>query len=276
MSNDRSFLSPTQREFDRVPLTGEGITHQRYRMTWTTVLLAALAVSSPSVAAGGPSAATVSESPAPALELLGRWHGGPVYSSAVSGDHVYFGTGGSIRVLRIEPASGEHASWKEVASIGTSGIVRGLDAFGNHLYVADDSGALRIIDISAPEKPKEVRHVEVPAFVRAVSVKGQYAYLAAGWSGLVIIDVADPKRPRVVQEHKTPDLATGVHVTGSLVLVTNRTRGVRLIDISSPLQPKEVGHYEIPGFAYDVSTSNNTTVRLMSGGRPATDCRSAG
>jgi hypothetical protein len=78
---------------------------RQYSTILTTVLLLALAVgpsavrsdpSSPSVAVDGSSATTVSGSPAPALKLLGRWHGGPVYSSAVSGDHVYFGTGGSL------------------------------------------------------------------------------------------------------------------------------------------------------------------------------------
>ena len=107
-----------------------------------------------SVAASGSPATANSASPAPALELMGRWHRGPVYSSSVSGDHLYFGTGGGIRVLRIKHATGQNTSWQEVASIATSGIVRDLAAFENYLYVADDSGALRIIDISAPEKPR--------------------------------------------------------------------------------------------------------------------------
>ena len=104
--------------------------------------------SSPLVAADSPPATVGRECPAPVIELLGRWHGGPVYSSAVSGDHVYFGTGGFIRVLKIKQTSGQPTSWEEVASIVTSGIVRGLDASGSHLYVADESRFLRIIDMS--------------------------------------------------------------------------------------------------------------------------------
>ena len=46
---------------------------------------------SPSVTGNNSPATTVGGPPAPVLELLGRWHGGPVYSSAVSGEHVYFG-----------------------------------------------------------------------------------------------------------------------------------------------------------------------------------------
>ena len=62
--------------------------------------------------------------------LLGRWYYGPVYSSAVHGDRVYFGSGGAIRVLRIEEgasrefgadpdhvASGQGASGKTTTAV---------------------------------------------------------------------------------------------------------------------------------------------------------------
>ena len=58
------------------------------------------------------------------------------------------GTGGGIRALRIGQVGS--ASWKEVASIAIPGVIRELDASGNHLYVAD------------PLQPIEVRHNEMP------------------------------------------------------------------------------------------------------------------
>lgn len=100
------------------------------------------------------------------LEFLGRWHGGPVYTSAVSGSYLFFGSGGTIRVIKIE----KETYWKEVGSITLSGIVGDLQAAGPYLYVADTSGALRIIDISLPEKLKEIGHVMLPASSRAVAV----------------------------------------------------------------------------------------------------------
>jgi len=118
--------------------------------------------------------------PALVLALKGRWHYGPVFASAVAGDHVYFGTGGAIRVLRIH----EDRSWKEVASIAIAGVVRGLFAAEPFLYVADEGGAFRILDISAPEQPKEIGRCAVPKGSRAVTVSGRYAYVAAARSGL--------------------------------------------------------------------------------------------
>ena len=52
------------------------------------------------------------------LELLGRWYGGPVFSSAVSGDYVYFGTGGAIQVFKVKKANEQHgSSWQKVTTI---------------------------------------------------------------------------------------------------------------------------------------------------------------
>ena len=64
----------------------------------------------------------------PDLDLLGRLYGGPVYSSVVSGNYVYFGTGGGVRVLKIKNSRKQEGSlWEEVASIESSGVVRDLD-----------------------------------------------------------------------------------------------------------------------------------------------------
>jgi hypothetical protein len=163
-----------------------------YRLMAPILLLSLLIYLCPvySGSSSGLSAATGGQ--AGTLELLGRWHRGPVYSSAVSGDHVFFGSGGAIRVLK----SGKDSStWHEVASIDTPGVVRDLFVSGSHLYVADDSGALLVIDISDPKNPKETGQAKLQEYVRAVFVKGHYAYLAAQWTGLVIIDVSDPTQP---------------------------------------------------------------------------------
>lgn len=197
-----------------------GQTHCRI-MLMATILLLALVVRAeslpPSPVAIDSPAAKASGTSTYALKLLGRWHRGPVYSSAVSDNHVFFGSGGAIHVLRIKGDT----SWQEVASIDTSGVVRDLYVSGSHLYVADDSGALLVIDISDPDNPKEIGRAKLADYVRAVFVKGHYAYLAAQWAGLVVIDVSDPTQPRVVSTHKTQGIAQDVHVTGSLALVAN-------------------------------------------------------
>ena len=74
---------------------------------------------------------TLVSSLAPDIDMLGRWYDGPVYTSVVSGDYLYYGSGGAIRVIRIRNAAKKDAaSWQEVASIRSSGVVRGLDVSG--------------------------------------------------------------------------------------------------------------------------------------------------
>ena len=111
---------------------------------------------------GGRDGAATAASPpeAPTLRRLGRWYAGPTYSSAVSGDYVYYGSGGTIHALKID-ADG---SWqKQEVSITIEGVVRELFASESHLYVADESGGLRIIDISDPLQLREVGRTEEPA-----------------------------------------------------------------------------------------------------------------
>jgi hypothetical protein len=115
--------------------------HSKSRIMLVTMFFLALAVSSSEVLASSslptavtgdtPVTANSAALSTPVLELLGRWDGGPVYSSAVSGDHLYFGMGGGIRVLRIKQTTEQSTpSWQEVASITTSGLVHDLTASG--------------------------------------------------------------------------------------------------------------------------------------------------
>ena len=173
-----------------------------------------------------PSPPSVSSPPALGLRLLGRWHYGPVYSSALSGDHVYFGSGGAIRVLEIK-ADG---SWREKTSVSTAGVIRQLFVSGDHLYVADESGALRIMDISEPGRPMEIGHCDQPRVTRSVFVKGRYAYTAGGWAGLGVVDVSNPERPRPIGTFKIGGYAQDVHVRESLAFLAalrRRTEAVR-------------------------------------------------
>ena len=178
------------------------------------------------------------------LRFAGRWHDGPVFAAAVAGKHVFFGSGGMLRVLEI----GDEKTWKEIASITTPGVIRGLIASGEHLFVSDEGGALRIFDVSNPKQPKQVGYSELPKNTRAVFVRGHYAYLAAGWKGLAVVDISNVRRPRVVSFTKTPDIALDVFVSGSIALVANNRQGIRLIDVSDPLKPRDVGHHDLPGY----------------------------
>ena len=220
-----------------------------------SVLLAADAENSPD--SSEISGVAVPETEVESLELLGRWYQGPVYGSTVAVNHIYLGSGGAVQVMKIEVGSASSSpQWTEVAKLKTSGIVRDLEAKGDNLYIADDGGALRIVDISIPASPRERAHVDLPKFVRAVSLAGDYAYLATGWQGLTIVDVSNPDQPRLVGSLKSVGYITDVHVDGSVALVVGHKTGHRIVDVSDPLNPKEIGHHDMPGQAHVIYASD--------------------
>jgi Ca2+-binding EF-hand superfamily protein len=84
----------------------------------------------------------------------------------------------------------------------------GLALAGEHLYLADGPGGLRIFRVG--EGDSRLSQVAlVPTFdARAVHVQWPHAYVADGTGGLLIVDVGAPSEPRVVggaRLHEDPD-----------------------------------------------------------------------
>jgi hypothetical protein len=190
------------------------------------------------------------------LSLGGRWFRGPVYASAAYGDHVYFGSGGAIRVLKVtKDRKGKKVGWEEIGSIEIAGVVRDLEATRKYLFVADDGGALRILDISRPKSPRPLGELELPNFVRAVSIAGDYAYLATGWNGLVVVDISNPETPRLVGKLKSNDklgYVVDVHVDGTIAVMADYHSGIRIVDVSDPASPFVAGTVKVDGQAHGV------------------------
>ncbi len=75
---------------------------------------------------------------------------------------------------------------------------RGLAASGGLLYVANDAGGLRILDLADPESPREIGQYVNPAMGNKaqahnnVVIEGAVAYVAADYCGVEILDVAVP------------------------------------------------------------------------------------
>jgi hypothetical protein len=81
---------------------------------------------------------------------------------------------------------------------------RGLAISGDRLFVADDAGGLRVVDVSNRARPREIgRYInesmrsKQQAYNNLV-LDGRRAYVAVDYAGLEIIDIADPERMRQV------------------------------------------------------------------------------
>ncbi|MEZ5289605.1 MAG: hypothetical protein R2745_00840 [Vicinamibacterales bacterium] len=79
---------------------------------------------------------------------------------------------------------------------------RGLALAGDLLFVAYDAGGLRVLDVAAPDAPREIgRYVNAgmrnkQQAYNDVVVDGTRAYVSVDYAGLEILDLADPEHPR--------------------------------------------------------------------------------
>jgi len=79
---------------------------------------------------------------------------------------------------------------------------RGLAIRGNLLFVANDAGGLRVIDVSDKRRPREIGKYINQALPRKqqaynnVVLDGSRAYVALDYCGLEILDISDPRKIR--------------------------------------------------------------------------------
>jgi VWFA-related protein len=87
--------------------------------------------------------------------------------------------------------------------LATDGSVLGLDSEADHLYLANGSAGLAIVDVSDPSLP--VLESELSTLADAsgfaaldVAVAAPYAFIAAGEDGLIIADISAVDDPQIV------------------------------------------------------------------------------
>jgi hypothetical protein len=187
------------------------------------------------------------------LELRGKWQAGPVFASAVSGDRVFFGTGGQLRVLQVNGPS--TPSWEELVGTTISGVVKDLVTDDEHIFVADESGYLHVLEIAGSGPPRQVGMIEIPENARGIDVDGDHVFLAGSWSGLIIVSVEEPSAPRIVSATKTAEIATDVRVVDGHAYVTDRIKGFSIYDISDLSAPVQKARVQLPGQSYGIDVA---------------------
>ncbi|UCD06180.1 MAG: hypothetical protein JSV98_02835 [candidate division WOR-3 bacterium] len=108
----------------------------------------------------------------------------------------------------------------------------------SYAFVADLG--LRILDISAPNRPKEISYVETPGVARDLHIEGCYAYVADDWCGVRIIDISDLTSPKEVGQVCTSGYAWDIQVAGSNLYIAACDGGLQVVDVSNPTEPQEV------------------------------------
>jgi hypothetical protein len=89
----------------------------------------------------------------------------------------------------------------------------------DHVYIADGSSGLQIIDISKPSAPSIVGSLEMSGFANVITIKGNYAYVSDEISGLKKIDISHPSSRRLVSSFDTPGESEGALGCGEYIVV---------------------------------------------------------
>ena len=191
-----------------------------------------------------------------AIELTGRWNQGPVFASAVSGSYMYFGSSGTVRVVKVDKdASGNATAWQEVASIETDGVVRDMLVAGHYLYIADGSGWMRVINIKQPYKPKLIGALKLQSEIKAIAYDKDRVYIAAGWKGVHIIDVSVPEKPELLNSYESKGYSLDLVVMDSIAFVAaGHDAGLQISDLSDPQKPQWLGEHDISGSASGIDS----------------------
>ena len=145
--------------------------------------------------------------------------------------------------------------------------VRGLALAGDRLYVADDAGGLRVIDVANKRRPREIgRYINGAMLAKQqaynnVVLDGPRAYVALDYCGLEILDVADPAAIRQLGWWNPwgCDKATNIwfnspgHVNQlvldkarNAVLLSAGDSELRIVDVADPAHPRLVGGFGEP------------------------------
>lgn len=144
---------------------------------------------------------------------------------------------------------------------------RGLALVQNTLYVANDAGGLRVLDVSRPRQPREIgRYINAAmqnkqqAYNNLI-VDGNRAYIAIDYAGLEIVDVSNPARIQQVGwwnpwQADTPQnfwLNSAGHVNQiafdrrrKQVFLSAGDSELLVVDVKNPQQPRLHSQYGKP------------------------------
>lgn len=195
------------------------------------------------------------------VDLVG-WIGGTFNDVHVQGGYAYCAVPAGLVVMDVSTP----ADPREVARVFLPGYARRVVVSGALAYVANETGGLRVVDVSDPQNPQLGALRVTPA--TEVFVSGGHAYVGAAWSpGLRVFDLSDPQNPQGVATVLTGYGTRGVFVTESYTWVADGLGGLTVHDITSPQMPEWVARALTMGFVQDVFVAHSTAyVANLDGG----------
>jgi hypothetical protein len=189
---------------------------------------------------------------------------------APGGETVYVADGYGLGVIDVrDPISPTVIGYLETPGSANDVVVASV---GDIVYVADEEGGLRVIDVSTPDHPFEIGALDIlenNAYNATITTQGNIVYFAAASNGLQIINVSTPTNPTEASRINTLGLVQDVAVApaGNIAYVANTEGTLRVLDTSTISQLHEIGSTDILGnYVRDVVVSPSGDIVYLTAG----------
>jgi hypothetical protein len=160
------------------------------------------------------------------------------------GDYIYVAAGeAGFKIIDVNSPFGPEIS----GHFSTDDSSFGLDYAGNFVYLADNTGGIRILDISSHFNIFEVSRIFVGGQnVNNVTLRWPYLYASCRY-GFSVIDIENSYNPLEISFEDLPNVYD-IDVVNHLAYVAFEG-GLKIYDISQPDDPRELSSLLLPASA---------------------------
>ena len=130
---------------------------------------------------------------------------------------------------------------KRALTWNPNGVLNGasnITIAGTYAYITTERGAVVVVNISDPARPRLVAELSGFKAPGAVAVQFRYAFVVDG-DGLKVIDITLPEKPRVIESAVVKIAgAKNLYVARTYAYVAAGAEGLVIVDIEKPDKPK--------------------------------------
>lgn len=138
------------------------------------------------------------------------------------------------------------------ATLETYGFPQHFAHRGDHLYVANGTGGISIVQGLQSPNPTISGVLARGGQGMEIVLNADKAIMAAGSSGLQIIDIRDDANPQLLSVLRSVAPALSVASAGKIAYVATGKNGVQIVDLTDPRQPQQLGQLPNLPMAYKV------------------------
>ena len=178
----------------------------------------------------------------------------------VKDNYAYVPFGKTFRVMDIS----DKANAFESGKIDLPDFSEEVTIQGNYVYVANNKGGLRIIDVSNPASPMVVGFCLENKRVFGVKVVNSTAYVASYQYGFYIFDVATPSNPIELGLLQNVQNIRRSAIQNDRAYLARSSQGMSVINISTITAPVEVSNFKTGTYWLGLDVKENHA--YLSGG----------